>query len=217
MAGSTPEPDATGAVLETRFYRPRWRPGQVPRPRLVERLQRGARSKLILVSAPPGFGKTTLLAEWLAAPSSDERRVAWLSLDQSDDQPATFWLHVLTALQREQPTLGNVALSLLTSPQPPPITSLLALVLNEVAALPYQLVLVLDDYHVIEAGQIQTDVAFLLDHLPPQLHLVIASRADPAVPLGRLRARGELAEIRAADLRFTVAEATVFLNQAMGL
>jgi len=210
-------PLATGPVIETKFYIPRWRPGLVPRPRLVARLDRSVASKLTLLSAPPGFGKTTLLAEWLAATPADARPVAWLSLDQSDNHPATFWTYVITALQRAQPEVGRSALALLQSPQPPPIETLLANVLNELGATPHELVLVLDDYHVIEAGPIHDGITFLLDHLPPQLHLVIASRADPIVPLARLRGRGDLAEIRLADLRFTPTEAAAFLNGAMGL
>ena len=182
-------PLVTGPVLDTKFYLPRWRPGLVPRTRLVARLDRSVASKLTLVSAPPGFGKTTLLAEWLAATPADPRPVAWLSLDQSDNYPATFWTCVLTALQRVQPDVGRRALSLLQSSQPPPIETVLATVLNEGGALPHHLALVLDDYHVIEAAPIHEGVAFLLDHLPPQLQLVIASRGDPPVPLARLRAR----------------------------
>lgn len=206
------------AVLETKFYSPRWRPGQVPRTRLVERLDRGAQSKLTLISAPPGFGKTTLLAEWLTTPSGKGQDIAWLSLDQNDNHPPTFWTYVFSALQRVRPGVSKGgALSMLQSPQPPPIETLLVTVLNEVAADSKSLALVLDDYHVIEAGPIHDGVRFLIDHLPPQMHLMIASRADPAVPLPRLRARGELTEVRAADLRFTPGEAAAFLNGAMGL
>lgn len=189
----------------------------MPRTRLVARLDRGVASPLTLVSAPPGFGKTTLLAEWLTAAPADGRRVAWLSLDQSDNHPATFWTYVITAVQRVEPDVGTSALSLLQSSQPPPIETILAMLLNEVGAIPHDLALVLDDYHVIEAVPIHDGIAFLLDHLPPRLHLVIAGRADPIVPLARLRGRGDFAELRAADLRFTPAEAAAFLNGAMGL
>ncbi|MEP7216761.1 MAG: AAA family ATPase, partial [Anaerolineaceae bacterium] len=217
MVNPTGETAFKSPVLETKFYFPRWRPGLVPRTRLVERLSRGTESRLTLVSAPPGFGKTTLLAEWLAADSPKQFSVAWLSLEASDNHPATFWTYLFTALQRAQPELGRNEIDLLQSPQPPPIETMLAVVLNEVATRSQRLVLVLDDYHVIEPGPIHDGIAFLIDHLPPQMHLVLASRADPMVPLSRLRARGELVEIRAADLRFTAEEAALFLNSTMGL
>ena len=204
-------------LLETKFYVPRWRRDLVPRPRLSDRLNRGAESKLTLVSAPAGFGKTTLLADWLAAVAVDGRTVAWLSLDQSENHPASFWPYLIGALQRAEPHIGASAISLLQSPQTPPIEGVLTLLLNELGGMSTDLVLVLDDYHVIDARDIHDGMVFLLDHLPPPLHLVIASRADPPLPLARLRARGELVEIRAADLRFTPDEAAVYLNQGMGL
>src|ERR1700704_1811157 len=204
-------------LLETKLYVPKWRRGLVPRPRLSDRLNRGAESKLTLVSAPAGFGKTTLLADWLAAVAVDGRTVTWLSLDQSDNHPASFWTYLIAALQTGEPRIGGSAISLLQSPQPPPIEAVLTLLLNELGGMSTDLVLVLDDYHVIDARDIHDGMVFLLEHLPPRLHLVIASRADPPLPLARLRARGELVEIRAADLRFTPDEAAVYLNQEMGL
>ena len=204
-------------LLETKFYVPKWRRGLVPRPRLSDRLNRGADSKLTLVCAPAGFGKTTLLADWLAAVAVDGRTVTWLSLDQSDNHPASFWTYLVAALQTAEPHIGASVISLLQSPQPPPIEAVLTLLLNELGGMSMDLVLVLDDYHVIDAGDIHYGMGFLLDHLPPRLHLVIASRADPPLPLARLRARGELVEIRAADLRFTPDEGAVYLNQGMGL
>jgi LuxR family maltose regulon positive regulatory protein len=217
MVNAIHTPPATSAVLETKFYIPRWRPGLVPRTRLIAHLNRSVASKLTLVSAPAGFGKTTLLAEWLAAAPADAQSVAWLSLDPSDNHPPTFWTYVITALQRVRPEIGKSVVAPLQSPQPPPIEMLLSTVLNELGAIEDDLVLVLDDYHVIEDGPIHDGIAFLLDHLPPQLHLVIAGRADPPVPLARLRGRGDLVELRAADLRFTSDEAAAFLNEAMGL
>jgi LuxR family maltose regulon positive regulatory protein len=184
---------------------------------LTERLNGVAESKLALVSAPAGFGKTTLLGEWLAAARDGERSVAWLSLDQGDNEPALFWTYVIAAMQEVVPAVGGRALALLSGPQPPPIEAVLATMLNELNAVPNDIVLVLDDYHVVDAPDVQYGMAFLLDHLPPQMHLVIATRADPALPLARLRARGELVEIRAADLRFTPGEAAAYLNEAMGL
>ena len=207
-------------LLETKFYVPRARPGLVPRPRLSERLDRGIAAKLMLVSAPAGFGKTTLLAEWLAkgpAAPTVERSAAWLSLDRADNDPASFWTYVITALQTVAPGAGANELELLRSPQPPPIHLVLTTLLNDLGAAGSDIVLVLDDYHLIDSREIQDAMAFLLDHVPPRLHLVIASRADPAVPLARLRARGELVEIRAAELRFTPDEAASYLNGVMGL
>ena len=188
----------------------------VTRPRLSERLSRGAESALTLVSAPAGFGKTTLLAEWLAAAPADGRSVAWLSLDQRDNDPALFWTYLVAALKTATPGVGAGALSLLQPPEPPSEAGLVTL-LNDLDAISNDVVLVLDDYHVIDARDVQDGMAFLLEHLPPQIHLVIASRTDPALPLARLRGRGELVEIRAADLRFTPGEAAAYLNGVMGL
>ena len=204
-------------LLETKLYVPKPRRGLVARPRLDERLSRGAASKLTLISAPPGFGKTTLLAEWLAASPASERSTAWLSLDPGDIEAATFWPYLIAALQTVVPGVGAGALSLLQEAKPPPIESILATLLNELNAVPRDIVLVLDDYHEVDTPDIQGGVAFLLEHLPPQLHLVITTRADPALPLGRLRGRGELVEIRAADLRFTPDEAAAYLNEVMEL
>jgi LuxR family maltose regulon positive regulatory protein len=194
--------------------------GLVPRPRLSQRLDRGTTSKLMLISAPAGFGKTTLLTEWLAARPAgpaDERLAAWLSLDRADNDPASFWTYVIAALQTVAPGVGESALTLLRAPQPPPIETVLTVLLNDLGAITGDIVLVLDDYHVIDARDVQDAMAFLLDHLPPRLHVVIASRTDPALPLARLRARGELVETRAAELRFTPDEAAAYLNEMMGL
>jgi LuxR family maltose regulon positive regulatory protein len=212
--------EATGLLLETKLYVPRSRRGLVPRPRLSERLDRGTASKLTLVSAPAGFGKTTLLTEWLAAgPAAPdrERLVAWLSLDRGDNDPVSFWTYVIAALRTVAAGVGERALAFLQAPQPPPIETVLTALLNDLGATASEIVLVLDDYHVVEAGEVQDGMAFLLDHLPPWLHVVIASRADPALPLARWRARGELVETRAAELRFTPDEAAVYLNETMGL
>jgi len=205
-----------GPLLETKLHVPRLRRGLVTRPRLSDRLSRGAESALTLVSAPAGFGKTTLLTEWLAAAPADGRSAAWLSLDQRDNDSAVFWTYLVTALQTAAHGVGAGALLLLKSPQSP-IETVLATLVNDLHATPNDVVLVLDDYHVIEARDVQDGMTFLLEHLPPQMHLVIASRADPALPLARLRGRGELVEIRAADLRFTPDEAAEYLNEAMGL
>jgi ATP/maltotriose-dependent transcriptional regulator MalT len=209
--------DTAGPLLETKLYAPKLRRSLVARPRLSERLGRGVESKLTLISAPAGFGKTTLLAEWLASAPARGPSAAWLSLDQSDNQATTFWTYVITALHVVAPGVGANALSLLQEPQPPAIELVLATLLNELSAAPNDIMLVLDDYHVVDAHDVQIGMAFLLEHLPPQIHLVIATRADPTLPLGRLRGRGELAEIRAADLRFTPDEAAAYLNEVMGL
>jgi LuxR family transcriptional regulator, maltose regulon positive regulatory protein len=203
-------------LLETKLYVPRARPGLVPRRRLSDLLDRGISSTLTLVSAPAGFGKSTLLAQWLAA-TTDERSAGWLSLDRADNDPVSFWTYVVAALRTVAPEVGSGAVTLLADSPPPSFESVLTTLLNDLGAVPKDIVLVLDDYHVIESRDIHDGVAFLLDHLPARLHLVIASRADPPFPLARLRARGELVEVRAADLRFTADEAAAYLNDRMGL
>ena len=183
-------------------------------------MDRGTASKLVLVSAPAGFGKTTLLTEWLAArPAAlaGQQSTAWLSLDRGDNDLASFWSYVIAALRTVASGVGESALALLDAPQPPAIEMVLTTLINDLGAVAGEIVLVLDDYHVIDAREVQDGMAFLLDHLPPRLHVVIATRADPALPLARLRARGELAEIRAAELRFTADEAAEYLNEMMGL
>jgi LuxR family transcriptional regulator, maltose regulon positive regulatory protein len=207
-------------LLETKLYVPGPRPGRVARPRLVELLDHGAASKLTLVSAPAGFGKTTVLADWLAgrtAGASDGNPAAWLSLDQGDNDALSFWTGVVSALRSVRPDVGTTALASLNEPQPPPIRSVLTRLLNELGAMEADIVLVLDDYHVIDAIDVHDAMAYLVDHLPARSHLVIATRADPPLPLARLRARSELVEIRAADLRFTSDEAAAYLNESMGL
>jgi LuxR family transcriptional regulator, maltose regulon positive regulatory protein len=202
-------------LVETKFHLPKPRRSLVARPRLSGRLSRGAESRMTLISAPAGFGKTTLLAEWLAA-TPTERSVAWLSLEESDSQPASYWTYLITALQAVVPGVGSSALPLLQSAQPP-IETVLTTVLNELGAVPNDLYLVLDDYHLVDVPDIEAGMTFLLEHLPPQAHLVVSTRADPALPLARLRARGELVEIRAADLRFTLDEVAAYLNDVTGL
>ncbi|HWI02064.1 MAG TPA: LuxR C-terminal-related transcriptional regulator [Propionibacteriaceae bacterium] len=203
-------------LLETKLYVPRRRRDLVARRRLSERLNRVVESKLTLVSAPAGFGKTTLLTEWLTAATAERPSAAWLSLDRRDNDPALFWAYLVAAIKTAAPEVGAGALSLLETPQPP-IEAVLASLLNDLQAVPNELVLVLDDYHVLDAGAVQEAMGYLLEHLPPQIHLVIAGRADPALPLAGLRARGELVEIRAADLRFTPDETETYLNEMMGL
>lgn len=201
-------------ILATKLYIPPLRPKVVLRPRLIDRLNNGLHAKLTLVSAAAGFGKTTLISEWIA---NSKRPAAWLSLDERDNDPARFLIYLISALQTIRAEIGANALALLQFPQPPPADSILTALLNEIARIPEHFMLVLDDYHLIESQEIDRNLSFLLDHLPPQMHLVIATREDPQLPLARLRARGQLTELRVADLRFTPSEAALFLNQAMGL
>jgi LuxR family transcriptional regulator, maltose regulon positive regulatory protein len=202
-------------VLATKLYVPPPQPRVVPRPRLIERLNEGAlHRRLTLLSAPAGFGKTTLVSGWVAG---CERPAAWLSLDEGDNDPARFLAYLLAALRTIAPNIGEGVLGALRSPQPPPTESILTTLLNEIAAIPDEIVLVLDDYHVIDARAVDDALAFVLEHLPPGMHLVVATREDPRLPLARLRARGQLAELRAADLRFTPDEAAEFLEEVMGL
>jgi LuxR family transcriptional regulator, maltose regulon positive regulatory protein len=206
-------------ILATKLYLPPPRPGLVSRPHLVAHLNEGLAlgRKLSLISASAGFGKTTLLSEWISLFNHLHPRVAWLSLDEADSDPARFLLYLVSALQTVTPSLGEGALAALQTPQPPPIETLLTGLLNEIAELPEKVILVLDDYHTLDSPEIDANLAFVLDHLPPQLHLVIASREDPNLHLSRLRARGQLTELRVADLRFSLAEAAEFLNRVMGL
>jgi len=214
-------------LLTTKLFIPPTRPELVPRPRLIERLDEGLHRKLTLISAPAGFGKTTLVSEWVGnLRKCDEEesqiinRIAWLSLDEGDNDPARFLTYFITALNRVagiEATIGEGALGMLQSPQPPPAKAILTSLINQVAAITTKIILVLDDYHKIEAQPIYDALSFLLENLPPQMHLVIATREDPHLPLSRLRASGQLTELRATDLRFTSSEAAEFLNQVMGL
>jgi LuxR family maltose regulon positive regulatory protein len=199
----------------------------VPRPRLIERLNEGLHRTpgVTLISAPAGFGKTTLVSEWVQAMGSATPPIAaaWLSLDEGDNDTTRFLTYLVAALQTiatRQGTVGNIGegvLSALQSPQPPPTEAVLTSLINEVAAVPDRIILVLNDYHIIESSPVDGALTFLLEHLPPQMHLIIATREDPHLPLARLRVRDQLTELRAADLRFTPGEAATFLNQVMGL
>jgi LuxR family maltose regulon positive regulatory protein len=179
-------------------------------------LNAGLHRKLTLVSAPAGFGKTTLLSEWVAACGSCAR-VAWLSLDEGDNDPARFLAYLVAALQTIEGNVGKGVLAALQSPGPVNVEPVLTTLLNQIAGLPDNLLLVLDDYHVIESQPVDNALIFLLDHLPPQMHLGLASRSDPSLPLSRLRAGGQMTEIRADDLRFTLDEVATFLDKVMGL
>ncbi len=206
----------SASILATKLFIPPLRPKIVRRPHLIEQLNEGlsSRRKLTLISAPAGFSKTTLVSEWIV----DSRRpTAWLSLDDRDNDPSCFLTYLVAALQTIAPNIGAGAMAVLQSPQPPQIESILTTLLNEITTVPDNLILVLDDFHVIDAKPVNQGVTFLVEHLPPQIHLVIATREDPPLPVARLRARGQLTELRAADLRFTPTEAVDFLNQMMGL
>ncbi|MFQ5932145.1 MAG: hypothetical protein ACE5MM_07040, partial [Nitrospiraceae bacterium] len=194
-------------ILTTKLYIPPARSELVSRPRLIDRLSEGLTRKLILISAPAGFGKTTLLGEWVG---HNELPVAWVSLDERDNDPTRFLMYVVSALQTIDADIGAGALSLLESSQPRPAELILTSLINEVAETAQEFILVLDDSHLIEGRPIHEALTFLLEHLPPQMHLAIASRADPPLPLAHLRGRGELTELRAADLRFTPDEAATF-------
>ena len=228
-------------LLTTKLYIPPVRPGLVSRPRLIERLNAGLRAgrKLALLSAPAGFGKTTLLSEWVnqileigywrldsgetsRSPISNSQypQVGWVSLDEGDNDPARFVAYLVSALQTIEKSIGKGTLVAFQAPQPPPVEAVLTALVNEMAAVlqddrPF--ILVLDDYHVITAQPIHSALTFLLDHLPPQMHLVIATRVDPPLPIARLRGRGQLTELRQNDLRFTADEVNEFLDRGMSL
>jgi LuxR family maltose regulon positive regulatory protein len=207
-------------VLATKLYIPPPRPNIVLRPRLIERLNKGLPSGhtpgVTLISAPAGFGKTTLVSEWVA---DCERPAAWLSLDEGDNDPTRFLTYLVATLQTIAGNIGEGVLAVLhaSQPQPPPTESILTELLNEITAIPDNFILVLDDYHLIDSKSVDHAISFLLEHQPPQLHLIIATREDPDLPLARLRALGKMTELRAADLRFTASEAAEFLNRVMGL
>ena len=199
-------------LLTTKLYVPAARPNRVPRQRLIEQLNLSR--PLVLITAPTGFGKTTLLSDWIR---NSKHCVTWLSLDNDDNDPTQFWMYVIAALQRLRADLGNSALTLLQSPQPPPITSILTTLINEIIDFPENFSIILDDYHVIKGQPIHEALTFLLDHLPPHMRVILATRADPPLPIARLRAQNQLTELRVDDLRFTLDETAIFLNEMMGL
>lgn len=217
----------TTSILATKLFIPPIRVKHVPRSRLIERLNEGLNRKLTLISAPAGFGKTTLVSEWVDSlqlvtleESHIDYGVAWLSLDEGDNDHARFLAYFIAALRQLEgieATFGEGALSILQSPQPPPTDDALTSLINEVAASEQNIVLVIDDYHLINSSQVDNVLSFLIENLPPQMHLVIATREDPQLPLARLRAQDQLNELRAVDLRFSTSEVTEFLNQVICL
>jgi LuxR family maltose regulon positive regulatory protein len=226
-------------ILKTKLYIPPVQAPRVSRARLLARMNAAVASgcRLILISAPAGSGKSTLLSEWahsLRAQSASSSltdpsavhgvsvQFAWISLDEGDNDPATFWSYLIAALGHIREGVGKNAMAMLRSADPPPIETILTALLNEIAEAQLNpdaadLVLILDDYHAIEAQPIHAAVGYLIDHLPPRMHLALSSRSDPPLPLSRLRGRGQMVEMRQADLRFTLDEATAFLNESMGL
>src|SRR5262245_14654718 len=206
-------PDAV--VLETKLTPPRVRSEHVPRRVLLAALRAGSARKVTLIAAPPGFGKSTLLAEWAA--TQREPAVAWLSLDENDNDPARFFTYVAAALRRVEPGLGERALAALGSPGAARVEVVLPLFLNDLAGLDRDRVLVIEDYHLISSQEVHQTVAYLIERSPPALRIVLSTREDPPLPLGRIRARGELAEIRTDDLRFTDEEADTFLTGILGI
>jgi LuxR family transcriptional regulator, maltose regulon positive regulatory protein len=207
---------STIPVLETKLFIPRWPADLVARPALIERIRDGLRGRLTVVAAPAGSGKTTLLSEWLARRAPEDPSVAWVSLDAGDNEPAFFWTCIVRALQRVQPDLGQQALATLQAGTAPSVGTLAGL-LNEITSRDCDVILVLDDYHVIEAPAVHTALAFVLDHLPPRMHVILATRADPPLPLARMRALGHLRELRTKELRFSPDEMSVFLKRVMTL
>ena len=205
----------TGLLLETKLYPPQLNAGVIARPRLGDRLARATSTPVTLVSAPAGFGKTTLLAG-LAADAAEAGPVAWLSVDIADRDGGQFWAYLVEAIDRAIPGSGTRARTLLSGADPR-VEAVLAALINDLRAIPRDLLVVIDDYHLVDDPAIQAGMAFLVDHLPPPVHVVLGTRADPALPLARLRATGRLLEIRAAELRFSSQEASAYLNGSMDL
>jgi LuxR family transcriptional regulator, maltose regulon positive regulatory protein len=204
------------SLLATKTLIPPPRPRLVSRPRLIERLQEGLEYDLVLVSAPAGFGKTTLLSEW-ARQDRPGVQTCWVSLDEGDSDPVRFWEYVILTLQRFQPGLGTGILAAVRSPQPPPARSVLVALMNDLVGLSEDVVLALDDFQFVSSPDVHDAFSYLLDHLPPRVHLLIATRADPPLPLARLRGRGQMLEIGADDLRFTAEETAELLRELRGV
>jgi LuxR family maltose regulon positive regulatory protein len=200
-------------LLATKFFIPSSSHMLIPRPRLIELLNMSLERPLTLVSAPAGFGKTTLLSTWVQSLSPEQRRIAWLSLDEGDNEPVLFWMYVLTALDNQHPGLCTQLVTYLQTQQAPPLRSVLQMLINRLAEQPEHLLLILDDYHLVTEQAIHTSLTYLVEHLPPQLHLILATRADPPLPLSLLRARGHLLEVRTDELRCSPDEVMAFLKK----
>ncbi len=207
-------------LLKTKLHIPHRRPDMVPRSLLIKQLNERIQRKLTLITAPAGYGKTNLASEWTHSLQSEDtanNRITWLSLEEADSEPIRFLSYVIAALQQVAPEIGVGALSLFEMAQSPPINTVLNELINDIAGLDYHIMLVLDDYHVISHPEIHEALRYLVEHQPHQMHLVITSREDPPLPLPRLRARGEMAEIRMHDLRFSLDETTQFFSHSMKL
>jgi LuxR family maltose regulon positive regulatory protein len=211
-------PLTTDSLVSTKLRPSREQPGLVARPRLTDKLEWEPGRRLTLLSAPAGFGKTTLLNEWFGRSANGGRSVAWVSLDEGDNDPVRFLSYLVAALRgTSEEGFGEGVLAALRSPEPPRMEAVLGSLVNELAALPREVAVVLDDYHTIDSESVHRIVSFLLERLPEDAHLVISGRVDPPLPLARLRARGQMTELHASDLRFTLEEAAAFLGDAMGL
>ena len=201
-------------LLQTKFYIPKSISDIVSRPRLLMMIESGIQGDLTLISASAGFGKTTLLSDWI---EKSDPTIAWLSMDHGENDPAQFLIYLISALQTIAPGLGEALRGMLESSQPPPAESVLTPLINEISSINDNFVMVLDDYHVIDSRAVDEILGFFLEHMPRQMHLVMTTREDPNLPLARLRARGQLTEIRVSDLQFTESETSELLIQKMGL
>ncbi len=202
-------------LLATKFFIPSSSHALIPRPRLIELLNTSLECPLTLVSAPAGFGKTTLLSTWVQSLSPERPRIAWVSLDEGDNEPVLFWMYVLTALGSQQPGLCMQLVTYLQTQQAPPLRSVLQTLINRLAEQSEQFLLFLDDYHLVTEQAVHTSLTYLVEHLPPQLHLILATRADPPLPISLLRARGHLLEVRTDQLRCSPDEVMAFLNKTV--
>ena len=202
-------------LLATKLHVPAIGGQLVQRPALLDALSAGRRRKLTLLSAPAGWGKTTLLAQW-ASRAGEDQRFGWLSLDRSDNDPVWFWMYVVAALQKVSPGVGTRAVELLAMGADP-VQVVLPTLLNDLDTIASPMVLILDDYHLVVNRAVHEQVAFVIGRMPANLHLVLATRSDPMLPLARLRASGDLVEMRSDDLRFGVIEADHLLNDVLGL
>ena len=208
------------SLIKTKLCIPQLRPNIIARPHLKDRLNEGLwqgdgfTRKLTLISAPAGFGKTTLVVDWLRGVEVD---VAWLSLDENDNDPIRLLAYLVAALGETNSDIGSATQALLQSPQRPANEALLTSLINEVSAISTPFVLAIDDYHTIQTPSIHEQISFVLKHQPPHMHQVIITREDPPLPLHRLRARGQMLEMRQGDIRFTTEEMVDFLRRVMGL